>query len=62
MDLSGAALVALLNEVEGVAGVDELALFEYDLRNGQRLGDATDLIRVDPDSLFLAGRTQVVVR
>lgn len=62
MDLSGAALVALLNEVEGVAGVDELALFEYDLRNGQRLGDATDLVRVDPESLFLAGRTQVVVR
>lgn len=62
MDLSAAVLVSVMNEVEGVAGVDDLALFEYDLRNGQRLGDATDLVRLEPRSLFLAGRTQVVVR
>jgi predicted phage baseplate assembly protein len=62
LDLSAAVLVSVLNEVEGVAGVDDLALFELDLRNQQRLGDATDLIRIDAESLFLAGRTQVVVR
>ena len=62
MDLSAAVLISVINEVEGVAGVDDLALFEYDLRNGQRLGDATDLVRLEPESLFLAGRTQVVVR
>lgn len=62
VDLSSAVLISVLSEVEGVAGVDELALFEYDLRNGQRLGDATDIVRLEADSLFLAGRTQVVVR
>jgi predicted phage baseplate assembly protein len=62
LDLSAAVLVSVLNEVEGVAGVDDLSLFELDLRNQQRLGDATDLIRIDAESLFLAGRTQVVVR
>jgi len=62
LDLNAAVLVSVLNEVEGVAAVDEVALFEYDLRNEQRVGDATELVHIDPESLFLAGRTQVVVR
>ena len=62
LDLSAATLVGVLEEVEGVASVDELALFEYDLRNRQRLGDAVDHITLDPGSLFLVGRNQVVVR
>ncbi len=55
-------LVSVLEELDGVAGVDELALFEYDLRNERRLGDAVDQITLEPGSLFLAGRNQVVVR
>jgi predicted phage baseplate assembly protein len=61
-DLSAATLVSVLSEVEGIAGVDELALFELDLRNGRRVGDACDVIHLDAHSLFLAGKVQVVVR
>ena len=61
-NLSAAVLVSVLEEVEGVAAVDELALFEYDLRNGVRLGDAVDQVELETGSLFLAGRNQVVVR
>ena len=61
-DLSGAVLVSVLEEVPGVGGIDELALFEFDLRNRQRLGDAVDTVPLDDGSLFLAGRSQVVVR
>ncbi|MCC5950077.1 MAG: putative baseplate assembly protein [Nitriliruptoraceae bacterium] len=60
-DLSAAALVSVLEEVAGVDGVDELALFEYDLRNGQRLGDMVEAIPLEPASLFLSGRNRVVV-
>ena len=54
--------MSVLSEVEGIAGVDELALFELDLRNGRRVGDARDMIHLDAYSLFLAGKVQVVVR
>ena len=37
----------LLESVEGVERVEEALLFEYDLRTGQRLGAAKDLIRLD---------------
>lgn len=62
VDLTATALTSMLEDVQGVAAVDELALFEYDLRNRQRLGDARDMIPIDPGSLFLAGSNQVVVR
>jgi hypothetical protein len=48
--------------VEGVERVDELLLFEYDLRTRQRLGSAKDVIRLDQHSLFLSASHQVVVR
>lgn len=60
--LSAATLVSLLGDVEGVAAVDELALFELDLRNDRRVGDATDIVHLEEHALFLAGRVQVVVR
>ncbi|MFP4148435.1 MAG: putative baseplate assembly protein [Nitriliruptoraceae bacterium] len=61
-DLHAATLVSVLEEVAGVSAVDELALFEYDLRNRQRLGDARDRVELEEGSLFLASGNQVVVR
>jgi hypothetical protein len=52
----------MVAELDGVSGVDELAIFELDLRNDRRLGDALDVITLDPGSLFLGRRHQVVVR
>ncbi len=61
-DLQAAALISVVEEVPGVGGVDELTLFEYDLRNRQRLGAATDQLTLEDGSLFLSGSNQVVVR
>jgi predicted phage baseplate assembly protein len=61
-DLNSAVLTQLLESVEGIERVEEALLFEYDLRTGQRLGAAKDLIRLDRDSLFLSASHQVVVR
>jgi hypothetical protein len=60
--VSSATLTAMVAELDGVAGVDELAIFELDLRNDRRLGDALDVIALDTGSLFLGRRHQVVVR
>ncbi len=62
VDLNAAVVTQLLETVEGVERVDELLLFEYDLRTGQRLGTAKDVIRLDQHSLFLSAGHQVVVR
>lgn len=62
MTVSSANLTAMIVELDGVAGVDELAIFELDLRNDRRLGDALDVISLDAGSLFLGRRHQVVVR
>jgi predicted phage baseplate assembly protein len=61
-DLNAAALAQLLESVEGIDRVDEVQLFEYDLRTGRRVGAGRDLIRLDRHSLFLSGPHQVVVR
>jgi predicted phage baseplate assembly protein len=61
-DLNAAQISQLLETVEGVERVDEVLLFEYDLRTGVRQGPARDMIRLEPDSLFLSARHQVVVR
>ena len=50
-DLNAAAIAQLLETVEGVDRVDEVQLFEYDLRTGQRLGAGRD---VDPARPALA--------
>ena len=39
-DINVATLLQLLENVEGVERVDELLLFEYDVRNGCRVGFA----------------------
>lgn len=61
-DLNSVTLAQMLEGMEGVERVEEVVLFEYDLRTGQRLGGGKDLIRLDRHSLFLSARHQVVVR
>ncbi len=61
-DLNTAVITQLLESVEGIERVEEVLLFEYDLRTGRRLGTAKDVIRVDRDSLFLSAAHQVVIR
>jgi hypothetical protein len=60
--LKSANLVSIVEDVPGVSAVDELVLFEFDLRNLERIGDPVDAIALEPGALFLSGRTQVVVR
>jgi predicted phage baseplate assembly protein len=61
-DLNTATLSQLLESIEGVDRVDEVLLFEYDLRTRRRLGAAKDVIQLDAHSLFLSAEHQVVVR
>ena len=61
-DLNAAPLSQLLEGVEGVERVDEVLLFEYDLRSGGRYGPGRELIRLDRQSLFLSAGHQIVVR
>jgi hypothetical protein len=61
-DVNTAALAQLLESVEGVDRVDEVLLFEYDLRTGRRLGSAREVLRLDQHSLFLSADHRVVVR
>jgi predicted phage baseplate assembly protein len=61
-DLNAALVAQLIESVEGVERVDEILLFEYDLREGRRLGSGKDIIRLDSQSLFLSAAHQVVVR
>ena len=61
-DLNAATVTQLLEGVEGIDRVDEVLLYEYDLRTGQRIGGGRDVIRLDAQSLFLSGPHRVVVR
>jgi predicted phage baseplate assembly protein len=59
---AGAAMVyELLEGVDGVSYVDDVLLFEADLRNQQRVGKGKEWARLDPDSLFLSFAHRVVV-
>ncbi len=61
-DLNAAPIAQMLEAVEGVDRVEEVLLFEFDLRNGRRHGTGKELIRLDRHSLFLSAAHQVVVR
>ena len=61
-DLNAAPLAQMLESIEGVDRVEEVLLFEHDLRTGRRHGGGKELIRLDAHSLFLSARHQVVVR
>jgi predicted phage baseplate assembly protein len=61
-DLNSAAVYQLLESIEGVERVEDVLFFEYDLRNGERLGYARELVKLERDSLFLSANHQVVVK
>ena len=61
-DLNGASLYQLLGSIDGVDRVDEVVLFDYDLRNGQRRGNGLDVVRLAGDSLFLSAAHRIVLR
>jgi hypothetical protein len=60
--LNAAPISEMLEAVEGVERVDEVLLFEFDLRTGQRVGPGREIVYLDRQSLFLSARHQVVVR
>lgn len=62
VDLNAAPIAEMLEAIEGVERVEEVLLFEYDLRTGRRYGAGRELIRLDRQSLFLSAHHQVVVR
>ncbi|MDQ1397676.1 MAG: hypothetical protein QOG64_2935 [Acidimicrobiaceae bacterium] len=61
-DLNASPIAQLLEAVEGVERVEEVLLFEYDLRTERRHGTGKELLRLDRQSLFLSAAHQVVVR
>jgi len=60
--LTATAVSQVIESVEGVLSVDELQLFEYDLRTGRRIGGGRDSITLEPHTLFLSADHRVVVR
>ena len=61
-DLNAANVFQAIEAMEGVDRVEEVLFFEYDLRNHERIGFGKELVKLDPDSLFLSSNHQVVVR
>jgi len=61
-DLAAGAVGELLLGVDGVARVEEVLLFEADVRNKRRIGRAKDMVRLSPEALFLSFAHRVVVR
>jgi hypothetical protein len=61
-DLNGAVIAQLLETIEGLERVDDVLLFEYDLRTGRRDGPGRPVIHLDPNSLFVSAFHRVVVR
>ncbi len=62
LDLNAAPIAEMLEAIEGVERVEEVLLFEYDLRTGRRSGPGREVLSLERDSLFLSARHQVVVR
>ncbi|MEY2450512.1 MAG: hypothetical protein QOD92_86 [Acidimicrobiaceae bacterium] len=61
-DINAAPIAQMLEGIEGVDRVEEVLLFEHDLRTGRRYGVGKELIKLDAHSLFLSARHQIVVR
>lgn len=62
LDLNSGVVAQLIGGVDGVDKVGEVVLFEVDLRNERRVGRGLDVIHLEPESLFLSAKHQVVVR
>jgi predicted phage baseplate assembly protein len=61
-DLNSAIITQLLAGIDGVDRVEEVLFFEYDVRNGTRLGAGREVVRLDAQALFLSVAHQVVAR
>ncbi|HEU4841686.1 MAG TPA: putative baseplate assembly protein [Ilumatobacteraceae bacterium] len=61
-ELSDVTMYRLLESVEGVERVEDVVLFEVDLRNLTRIGFGRNTMRSTPATLFVPAFTQVVVR
>ena len=55
-DLNAGPLAQLLGEIDGVDRVDEVLLFECDLRTARRYGPAKEIVHLDDRSLFLSAQ------
>ncbi|HTW09802.1 MAG TPA: putative baseplate assembly protein [Acidimicrobiales bacterium] len=53
-DLNAGPLADMIGQIDGVDRVDEVLLFECDLRNAKRYGPAKEVVRLDQHSLFLS--------
>lgn len=62
VELTAASVAGMLEAVDGVERVEEVLLFEYDLRTGTRLASGRESIRPEPHTLFLSRAHSVVVR
>jgi hypothetical protein len=60
--LTATAAAQAVEAVDGVLSVDELQLFEYDLRRGRRVGEGRESIPLAEHALFLSADPRVVVR
>lgn len=60
--LTATAAAQVIEGVDGVLAVDELQLFEFDLRTGRRVGGGRESIPLEPNGLFLSAEHRVVVR
>lgn len=61
-DLNAASVFQLLASVDGMERVEEVVLFEADLRNRTRVGTGRELVRLDAQSLFVSFEHRVIVR
>jgi hypothetical protein len=60
--LTATAAAQAVEAVDGVLAVDELQLFEYDLRRRRRVGEGRDSVALAEHALFLSAQHRVVVR
>lgn len=60
--LTATAVAQVVEGIDGVLAVDELQLFEYDLRTGRRVGGGREAIALSDNALFLSADHRVVVR
>lgn len=61
-DLTAAAVALRLESLDGVASIDDVRLHLFDCRTGVRVGSATEVLKLDADSLFLPAELTVVTR
>jgi len=60
--LSAGATAEMLAALDGIDSVEEVLLFEVDVRNRNRVGAGKELIQLTPESLFLSHQHRVVVK